>query len=111
MFDAHPPFQIDGNFGGAAGIAEMLLQSHRQRIRLLPALPKAWPQGSVTGLRVRGGFVIDMRWSRSLLEHATVMSLAGHPSMLTYRGQRLDVRLRAGQSQTCVWTADKLRWR
>jgi alpha-L-fucosidase 2 len=111
MFDAHPPFQIDGNFGGAAGIAEMLLQSHGQRIRLLPALPKVWPQGSVTGLRARGRFVIDMRWSRGLLEHATVTSLAGHPGVLTYRGQRLDVRLSAGQSQTCVWTADKLRWR
>jgi alpha-L-fucosidase 2 len=111
MFDAHPPFQIDGNFGGAAGIAEMLLQSHRQRIRLLPALPKAWAQGSVAGLRARGGFVIDIRWSQGLLEQVNVTSLSGLPGVLTYRGQRLDVRLKKGQSKICLWTKDRLQWR
>ena len=109
MFDAHPPFQIDGNFGGAAGIAEMLLQSHRQHIRLLPALPKAWAQGLVTGLRARGGFVIDIRWSRGVLEYANVTSLTGRPGVLTYRGQRLEMRLKPGRKQTCVWANDKLQ--
>ncbi len=110
MFDAHPPFQIDGNFGGAAGIAEMLLQSHRGRIRLLPALPKAWGHGSVKGLRARGGFAIDIRWSEGVLERASITSLSGQPGTLVYGNQRLDLRLKAGQQRTCVWTNNTLKW-
>ena len=86
MFDAHPPFQIDGNFGGAAGILEMIVQSWGGEVRLLPALPAAWPRGEVRGVRVRGGIELDLAWSQG---RATRLQLRGRP--------KTEVTLRHGE--------------
>ena len=99
LFDAHPPFQIDGNFGGTAGIAEMLLQSQGGEIQLLPALPSAWPTGAVSGLRARGGFEITrLAWKDGRLERAEIRSTLGGECHLRYAGQTLTRATKAGES-------------
>jgi alpha-L-fucosidase 2 len=85
LLDHHPPFQIDGNFGGCAGIAEMLLQSHESFIRVLPALPDQWSEGHIRGLRARGGFEIDIHWEEGELKSLKIRSILGRICRIVYK--------------------------
>ncbi len=105
LFDVHPPFQIDGNLGYVSGIIEMLLQSHLQEgdayvLHLLPALPSIWPQGSITGIRARGGFEVDLVWEDHVLKEYTVHSLNGNPAVIRIGEETQLIQLKKGETRT-----------
>ena len=98
LFDAHPPFQIDGNFGGASGILEMILQSHLDKIELLPALPTALPEGRVSGIVARGGFELSFSWEEGRLIGISVLSKSGMPCVLKYKDNTIEFETEAGRT-------------
>jgi len=109
FFDAHPPFQIDGNFGGAAGIVEMLLQSHLDAIDILPALPAAIPSGHIRGIRARGGFELEFEWSDGNLTSLKVISNAGYPLSLRYKDKSFSSPTKKGEVLIFNGDLDKTR--
>ena len=100
LFDAHPPFQIDGNFGGVSGMTEMLVQDHSQEIALLPSLPQAWPTGSISGLRCRGGFGLSIRWAEGRLVEAELVSDLGEPCVVRHGDLTIALDLAEGARRT-----------
>ncbi|HEV8282942.1 MAG TPA: glycoside hydrolase N-terminal domain-containing protein [Chitinophagaceae bacterium] len=98
LFDAHPPFQIDGNFGGAAGIGEMLVQSHTKYIDLLPALPSALVEGEIKGICAQGGFQLNLKWSEGQLKSVDVLSLAGKDCLLRYKDKIISFKTEKGKT-------------
>ena len=108
LWDSHPPFQIDGNFGGSAGIIEMLLQSHLSFLHILPALPQAWENGNVKGLLARGGFETDIFWENGELKKLIVKSNAGEECNLLYKGAKLSFKTKKGRSYLIKYENEKL---
>lgn len=108
MFDAHPPFQIDGNFGGANGIGEMLLQSYKGKVIALPALPSVWPTGKVNGLRARGGLEASLSWKNGKLERLILKPAIDHNFDLHYSGETLPVMLKRGKEAAFALKDGKL---
>ena len=109
LWDTHAPFQIDGNFGGTAGITEMLLQSHMGFIHFLPALPDAWSEGSVKGLCAKGNFEIDMVWEAGKLKEATILSKSGGVCQLHYADKVLKLHTQKGKTYKVGWVNNQLR--
>ena len=109
LWDTHAPFQIDGNFGGTAGIAEMLLQSHMGFIHILPALPDAWSEGSITGLCAKGGFEVDITWKDGKMQEITILSKSGERCNLRYGDSTLSFNTKKGRSYKIVLRNNKLR--
>ena len=100
MWDLHPPFQIDGNFGGTAGIAELFLQSHNGKLHLLPALPSTWTNGHISGLLTRGNFEVDIYYNNNELDYAVIRSNAGEPCNVYYNGKELNFNTTKGEEYT-----------
>lgn len=109
LWDVHPPFQIDGNFGGTAGVTEMLLQSHTGTLHLLPALPDAWRQGSISGLRAKGDFGVCLRWEEGRLSEAVITSGAGCVCDVYYDGLKTRFDTRKGKSYRVTAAAGRLQ--
>lgn len=109
LWDTHSPFQIDGNFGGTAGVTEMLLQSHMGFIQLLPSLPDVWKNGSVKGLCAKGHFEVGISWNHNQLDKATILSKAGVPCTVHYGQQALVFQTVKGKQCTLVLKDGKLK--